>query len=163
MRRLHTAALAALACACLPAAADELVLHTFSLHSEGNTSETHTSKALMPDGSTVESIWQTKAFNNVNLGLGYRWDNGWEVGAYRNSFRQPSVYAFRGFEVTEHVRVFAGGATGYRNLQRFPITPMCGALLRAPLTESVALELALMPPVGKHVGIAHLVLAVRLP
>lgn len=56
--------------------------------------------------------WPQSNFNNLNLGAYYRTDEGWMVGAYRNSWYKPSVYVARVVRVGP-IDVALGGTTGY--------------------------------------------------
>ena len=163
MRSIFTLALVALLSAFFqPAYADELIVHTLSIHANNNNSETRTSEQDMPDGSHVSSIWKTKPYNNNNFGLGYRWDNGVEVGAYYNSFNKVSAYAAKYIMFNDNIGAFVGAATGYNEGLGKAIIPLAGIVFKAQVSETAGIALELMPPVGKHVGVAHLSISFKL-
>lgn len=86
------------------AAADELLFHTFSVHGH--------KRFFNDDGSSG-------VYNNTNLGVGWRTDGSYVLGAYYNSYRRPTVYAGRWllWEVSESVQLggWAALATGYKD------------------------------------------------
>ncbi len=70
----------------------------------------------------VSQHFPNRDFNNVNPGLFWRGDAGYQVGVYRNSERRVSFYGGRVFSFMEdRVHVAVGAATGY---QATPVMPI---------------------------------------
>lgn len=64
--------------------------------------------------------WDNKPeYNNNNVGIYVRTKDGWHLGTYLNTFRKQTVYLGHGWELSQHVNVMVGGATGYK----YPVTP----------------------------------------
>lgn len=99
-------------------------------------------------------VYTAHAFNqhlqNVNPGLYYRTNEGWEVGAYRNSYDRPSIYVGKQFEIGP-VSVLVGLATGYKG--QCPIG--CYALTPAvvPSVKWKALRLSAPNLQGIHISL----------
>lgn len=132
---------AGLAIAACPAVrADELILHTVSYHS------------TKPGDDP----------NNYNPGIGYSLDNGWAAGIYYNSYRRPSAYVAKDFNVAGPLGVFAGGATGYDSVSGRPITLIGGLRLTMPVSDTANVNLLVAPGIGKLQTVAHLTLTIKL-
>lgn len=77
--------------------------------------------------------------NEVNPGLGCRFDNGVEVGVYKNSYHKTTAYAIWD-SASEGLGVFAGVASGYQDDRYVPnhgITPVAGVAYH---TESTTIR-----------------------
>ena len=90
-------------------------------------------------------------YNDLNLGAYYRADDGWQVGAYFNSIRRPSVYA--GWTWSHDVGavsvgLLAGLVTGYR---AGPILPFA-----APSVAVGAWRLSFVPATRFGASVFHL-------
>jgi len=76
---------------------------------------------LFPQAQAAEIIFhgpsyhfdEERGYNNANFGLGYAFDNRAVVGTYYNSEYRASVYAGYLIELSAHVGVLIGAATGY--------------------------------------------------
>lgn len=101
-------------------------------------------------------------FNENNDGLGYRSDDGYMVGAYRNSLNKPSVYLAKEFTTDPYklgplglqLGAVLGGATGYGR----PVTPVVMPEVLGTMDGST-LALGLVPPVK---GVTPATLALQL-
>jgi len=88
-----------------------------------------------------------KTYNNTNPGLYYRTDEGWTIGAYRNSLRKNSVYAgytwkFGALDVT------TAGVTGYFH----KVQPLLVPSLSLFTYQGVTPRIAYIPRVEKKIG-----------
>ncbi len=88
-----------------------------------------------------------KNYNNSNPGMYYRTDEGWTVGAYRNSLRNNSVYAgytwkFGALDVT------TAGVTGYFH----KVQPLLVPSLSLFTYRGVTPRVAYIPRVEKRIG-----------
>lgn len=145
-----------LALLAITASAGELIIHTVSYHSNYNTPGTEV-QTRKKDGETYTYYWTYPGYNNYNWGIGYRTDDGYEVGAYYNSYRNLSVYVAKSWMYNEYIGVYLGLATGYNDAINFPVAPLAGLVLQLPLTSSVTAKLLLSPPLGSNLdGVAHL-------
>lgn len=137
--------------------AGELVTHTVSYHTSHNEDTTETWQAQDSHGNTVTYSKTRAGYNNLNFGIGYRWDSGWSVGTYQNSYYRTTVYVTKDWMFTENIGVFAGLATGYEDVSGHSLTPTGGLLLTKKITKKVSLDLAVVPPISKNTdGVAHL-------
>lgn len=135
---------------CVSAA--ELLVHVGSIHA--NRKYLHTS----PDGDSF------REFNNVNIGLGYRFKNGWSVGAYLNSYNHSTAYAAYEYKLSDSIGVVAGLASGYKYTSNMTLTPMAALVYRTRATNDTSLNVMLLPPAGKNgSAAAHFVLGWKIP
>ncbi len=58
---------------------------------------------------------QYKAYNNVNPGIVYTFDNGIGVGTFKNSYYKQSLSISYRTMMTDNLGVMGGYATGYEN------------------------------------------------
>jgi hypothetical protein len=86
-------------------------------------------------------------FNNTNPGVYYRSDDGWTVGGYHNSLRNPSVYAGYSWQYGAFA-LTAGGVTGYQDA----VQPMLVPSLRVFTHEGFSARLAFIPRVEKRIA-----------
>ena len=121
------------------AEADELLIHTVSHHSHGNNE-----------------------YNNYNFGLGYRTDDGWIFGLYRNSYFKPAAYVAKQW-TPESLRFgdaqfgfFVGAATGYREVSGHALAPIGGLSAKYPLSDKWSANVLGTPPIGKMDGVVQL-------
>ena len=117
MKRLLLAAVLAAAAS---AHAGEVLLHTVSMHGKRTYDLTSTTNVVDEKGNVLSSVDTTEArpYNNVNLGVGYRFDNEAVVGVYHNSYRKAAFYAgYMPMWQTSHAPLSLGFAvlvaTGY--------------------------------------------------
>jgi hypothetical protein len=92
-------------------------------------------------------------YNDINPGLYYRTAAGWQVGAYRNSHRQPTFYAGKAWTIgmgqNWDAGVMLAGATGY---PAGSVVPMLAASVRYSF-----LRLTATPRIGsKASAVLHL-------
>ena len=155
---MKTSLLATLMLAAVSAQADELVMHTVSMHHQ---SEWYRPNEVAPSGSV----------NNINPGMGFVTDAGWTAGGYRNSFRHNTLYVGRQFMwdigTANRRQVQAGFAllatSGYKVVSNKNITPGGGLALRMPLTEKVTAVVVGFPKVGTGtIGYMHLAIGYKL-
>lgn len=150
------AAIAALSTATTSATADELIIHTVSYHSAYNKPTTTTELVTINDQLYTQT-YTYSAYNNQNWGIGYRTDSGYEVGAYYNSYRKLSLYIATSWMYNEFIGVYAGLATGYRDVLDFPVAPIGGFILQFPIADKINARLLVQPPLGsKFDGVIHL-------
>jgi hypothetical protein len=78
--------------------ADELIFDTFSLHSSRTYTDTVTTTEFAPSGLKLGTKTTTvsNAYNNTNPGVGYKFDDGWMIGAYKNSCSVRTYYVAKG-------------------------------------------------------------------
>lgn len=114
------AALALLAAIASPLArAGTIGLHTISDHGKSTYTNTHEQTTVYTSGkpSTVTVTETEVKYNNRNFGLYYIADNGFTVGAYRNSYDRNTLYVGYTAESREYHGFSAVGsvalATGY--------------------------------------------------
>lgn len=138
------------------AKADELIIHTVSWHSDDNKDSTKQWTTVDQNGQTWLHTTRTEAYNNANFGVGYRWDNGWQVGAYYNSYRKPAVYVAKNWMFTENFGAFLGAATGYDQVAGHPVAPIGGLVYKIKLTDRYGLDILGTPPIGEMDGVLHL-------
>lgn len=154
MKQLFVSLLLALLA--ITASAGELIIHTVSYHSAYNKPYT-TSRTIGGDDWSYTTTWSYPGYNNYNWGVGYRTDDGYEVGAYYNSYRNLSLYVAKSWMYNQYVGVYLGLATGYKEAIDFPVAPLVGLVLQLPITTDVTAKLLLSPPIGSNLdGVAHL-------
>ena len=137
--------------------AGELVTHTVSYHTSNNEDNTKTWQTQDGYGNTMTHSKTTAGYNNMNYGLGYRWDSGWSAGVYKNSYYRTAVYATKDWMFTQNIGVFAGLATGYENVSGYALTPIGGLTARLQVTKDISLNMVVVPPISKDTdGVAHL-------
>lgn len=101
-------------------------------------------------------------YNEDNSGIGYRSDDGYMVGAYKNSLNKPSAYLAKEFTTDPYklgplglqLGAVLGGATGYGR----PVTPVVMPEILGSMDGST-LALGLVPPVK---GVTPATLALQL-
>ena len=125
------------------AMADELLVHTVSMHT----------------ASTYQNDGQETKYNNLNLGIGYRTDGGWQAGLYYNSYKQPTAYIANEFMLRPWIGVVIGAGTGYEIPTGHKIFPIGGVLFKYQVTPQYALNAMILPPIKDMDGVAHLVVA----
>jgi hypothetical protein len=129
---------------CGSARADEIIVHLGSYHSI----------------RSYESVGGTQTYNNVNPGLGYRRSDGWALGVYWNSYREPTVYLSKELMFTEHFGVEVGLGTGYRIVSNKVVMPIGAFVYKIPLSEDWHADVLMLPPIGSQIsGVAHVTLA----
>lgn len=143
------------------AQADELIIHTVSLHSAHNSDSTETSETVSPSGRKTVRTREIPGYNNLNIGFGYRWDSGLmeglSAGMYYNSYRKPAAYIAREWMFSEHYGAFVGAVTGYRSVTGYEVTPMGGFIIRKSLDKKYTMNVLITPPISKDTdGVAHL-------
>lgn len=144
------------------AQAGELIIHGPSAHSsDGPRSLTYDHSEVI-DGKSYDVYLRPKRKNNLNFGLGYRADNGLLYGTYQNSYREPTAYIGAQLNVNAYFGAFGALATGYDRAVHRPLTVIGGLVLKAPVTNELALELVAVPKVGRGDGLLHLALAYKL-
>jgi hypothetical protein len=137
--------------------ADDLIIHTFSQHTDNNHDSVQTWETTGARGQRVTHSREVAAYNNLNFGLGYSWDSGLSVGMYYNSFERPTAYVAQEWMPFEHFGVFGGLATGYDSMTGKPITAIGGFIIRAPLFERYTANILITPPINnKTHGVVHL-------
>lgn len=100
--------------------------------------------------------------NNQNPGVYVRAE-GWQAGAYHNSFKRLTVYGVRVVEIGGGLELALGAATGYkrdeqgRGFSRSAVAPMA-ALSYAPSWSvgGFTPRVTFVPPLPKHSGVVHL-------
>jgi len=141
--RLSALLFAALFCAATSAAAQTLGVHTVTRHTN-------------PELAHVEA--GQRDYNDRNPGAYWRWANGAQVGAYRNSHRANTVYAGWALESPQWRGLTVGGgvfaATGY---PLGTVLPLAAGSVAYHLTNGLALRLNATPRIGnKASGTLHL-------
>lgn len=109
-----------------PVFAGELIVHAGSWHDKQTYTTTTTVDHTMTYTYTYQGVpyivesgvvqltsTETLKYNHTNPGVGYRADNGWTFGVYRNSYSAASVYVGKYFPLLGRVGVTIGGVTGY--------------------------------------------------
>mgnify|MGYP000974885372 CR=1 FL=1 len=146
------------------ASAGELLVHTFSIHGKSTYEHTtHYSGVDGADGHVVVQwdVTETRRFNNTNLGLGWRFDNGAIVGTYENSYRHRSFYVGGVWMwPTSIPRLEVGltalAITGYREVTDKPVT-VAGALGASyRVLDRTKAYVFFTPKVGRGEAVAHL-------
>lgn len=108
-----------LALLCLPAQADEIIIHGPSYHFDRDA-----------------------GYNDSNYGLGYAWKNGLVAGTFYNSESHQTVYGAYRFNLYGNLGLWAGAATGY---ERAAVIPLIAVTYRVPITKDWALHLNFIP------------------
>jgi len=95
-------------------------------------------------GLHVASYHSRPGFCNLNPGVYYRWDNGVQVGGYRNSQCRPSLYAgwFIETEGTVRAGIGLGAVNGYRGKG---ILPVLMPSIAVSITEQQSLRFIYFP------------------
>lgn len=125
----------------------ELIVHTVSRHTE--------------DVYALGENPVDRKINNNNAGIGYRTDDGYAFGAYRNSYHSNTVYVTKEFMVNDNFGVVFGASTGYKIASGMTITPMLAAIAKLPITDKISVNILAMPKVGKFIGVAHVAIAYK--
>jgi hypothetical protein len=148
-----------LTCVAQAASAGELIVHTVSLHSSQTYEHEHTvnyvdeQSAVLYSATTIEN----RRFNNVNPGLAWQFDSGVQLGAYYNSYRQPTVYVAYEYMFDDEFGVVAGVGTGYQDISRgHKGLAAFGAIeYKYPLSKNLKLVTQFIPPLAGTVGVVH--------
>jgi hypothetical protein len=130
------------------AQADDLVIHTVSWHARPSWEENYNTKVR---------------YNDYNPGLGYRWNNGWNVGFYYNSFYKTSVYSAKEFMLSDNVGLIAGGVTGYKSSTGYSVAPLLGAEWCQPITDKLSAVMLVIPAFRNSPGVLHFAAEYSLP
>lgn len=145
--------------------ADELVLHTFSYHYKNKYEETYTTNYVDENGKTLYSIDNVtfRRYNNVNLGIGYKTDNGWIIGTYKNSYSDRSFYVAKEFMFTNNFGIVIGGASGYKYHTGKSLYPCAAFEYKVRLTDVTTANILFTPPVVRDnmSGVVHLTISER--
>ncbi len=166
-------AVAALLLVPLAATAGELLVHGASWHGE---KEYHTGewKTTGIDWNYYARTGQfgytyakvMRPYNNTNTGLGYLFDSGWAIGAYRNSYYATSAYVSytKDWQVLGPVRLGLSGilATGYSGQTGNAIQPAVALTASYQLTDGITLRVLGAPRVGDGAAVAHFFVSYRL-
>lgn len=143
------------------AQADEIVIHTLSIHTKAEYTHTSRQNFIDEQGNylyTEETKTQHR-YNNFNYGLAYRWDNGWEVGMYHNSFRNNTFYVAKEWMFTESFGAMVGAGTGYDvRTDSHPIAFLGVFQYKYKLDDKWTAAVQFVPPVKTlgASGVAHL-------
>lgn len=100
---------------CNAANAGELSLMLTSVHTGDSNTEWLDREIKREFNENVRAKFDVKPFNNKNIGLTYKSDNGLYVSAYHNSLYKLSVNVGKSFDVTNNIEVAAGVVTGYND------------------------------------------------
>jgi archaellin len=140
------------------ASAGELIVHTVSLHSRSTHEHERTTNYVDNTGAIVRTTVTTtqQRYNNVNPGVAWQFDSGVQLGAYYNSYREPTMYVAYEHMFNEHWGVLAGVGTGYESVSRVRggIAALAAAEYKHQLTTNTKFIFQFIPPVGA-VGVAH--------
>ena len=85
---------------------DGLVFHLQSHHSFGNHTESKDS--IDEHGNKKHEEWS--GFNNNNFGLGYKTDDGYAIGGYRNSQFRSTFYFGKDMMANKYLGIFIMGS-----------------------------------------------------
>jgi len=91
-----------------------------------------------------------KKYNNRNPGLYYRTDEGWTVGAYRNSLRRDSVYAGYTWKYGQ-LDVTTAAVTGYFHKVQPLLVPSVSLFTYHRITPRIAYIPRVEKKIGSHV------------
>lgn len=120
------------------AKADEIVLHLGSQHTKSG-------------------------FNNVNPGIGYKFDSGFGLGVYRNSYHRTTAYISKELMYTKNFGAVLGLGTGYKLESEYSITLIGGAILKLDLTRTSKLNVLVLPPLGRGTaGFVHAAISFKI-
>lgn len=111
---------------------------TLAMPAEAGTIGFHVGSHHMPE----------KNYNNFNPGMYYRTDEGWTVGAYRNSLSKNSVYAGYTWKFFGFLEVTTAGVTGYFDAVQPLLVPSISLFTYRGVTP----RLAYIPQVEKKIG-----------
>lgn len=102
-----------------PASGDAMGLHLYSVHSH-------------------------PGFEDVTPGAYYRWANGIQVGALRNSYRKASVYGgyLLSFDDAKRFGLFVGAISGYKEAKGKDVVPLVAPQVGLELSPGVWARLA---------------------
>lgn len=140
---------------CAAANADDLVIHLGSYHSP----------------ATYYTADGEQRYNNVNPGLGYASGDGWIVGAFWNSYKEPTVYAGKQFLWNCGLQNLKCGAvialgTGYEKYEtiaaKYFLQPFGGVVLKYNFTNQYGISTMILPPLGDSSALIHFALTVRI-
>lgn len=139
--------------------ADELLLTTFSWHERPYYNQIeYTGKQYFGiDGKIRPLPVEVRTrYNDVNIGLGYKLDNGVLAGFYYNSFNRSTFYAGYEYLLTPHFGAVAYAATGYGPEMGHKLVAVGGLEYKIPLTNKWTANILGIPPLGKVSGVANL-------
>jgi len=124
-----------------PALCDSLVFHLQSHHKDGNhdVTETWTDK----DNNSYSKTHY--ALNNNNYGIGYKTDNGYSIGIYKNSFYKTSAYAGKEFMYNRYLGGFVGIASGYKEESGKAFIPFVSGTVKIPIDNKYGLMFNVIP------------------
>lgn len=146
------------------AIADEVVIHTLSWHHSSSYFTGERKIVGIETNATNEGVTRRvitrpvfRRYNNATIGLGYKWENGWIVGGYYNSYQKPSMYVSRHLMFNDHVGVVAGLATGYNILDKDVggVTVFGGIAFRAEVSNNTFANVYIGPGIGSTSSVAH--------
>lgn len=139
----------------------ELLFDTFSYHSKGHYEVSNT---VGPNWfvNTSTTTQTSLPYNNVNPGIGYKFDNGVFFGYYDNSYHKPTFYLADEYMFSKSWGVLAGFATGYQDRVGRPVTILAGFMYKYQLTEKIGANILFLPPIDNSTGIVHLMLTYKL-
>ena len=113
-------------------------------------------------GNVLHKDVQKIHYNNANPGIGYRTDNGWMVGYYDNSYNKTTIYAAKEWMFTEHLGIILGLGSGYKFNTGHNISPVGGINYKLPLTDTLGVDVIMLPPIGKMSGVIHVAMSFKL-
>lgn len=149
----------------MSACADELLITTLSYHSHPSyTQWVGTDRQYFDQEMHVHplTVPVTHRYNDLNFGIGYRFDNGFALGYYYNSFERNTFYAGKEFMFTDRWGIMALGATGYGPEMGHKISFIGGPEYKLPLNNEWKLNILGVPPIGKMTGVVNLTLSRKL-
>lgn len=145
------------------ASAGEVVFHGLTVHGNSSWFKTNRIDYVNEKNEVVrsEKIRVYTKYNNVNLGVGYRFDNGISTGVFYNSFEKASLYVSKDFMYNDNFGVFIGGATGYKSFKNKDIVAIGGLLFRYEVQQNVFLNLTYSPAIEGSASVTHTSLSYR--
>ena len=124
-----------------PAFCDGLVFHLQSHHKDGNHDVTET----WVDKDNTSHTKTHYALNNNNYGIGYKTDNGYSIGIYKNSFYKTSAYAGKEFMYNRYLGGFVGIASGYKEESGKAFIPFVSGTVKIPIDNKYGLMFNVIP------------------
>jgi hypothetical protein len=124
-----------------PAFCDGLVFHLQSHHKNGNHDVTET----WVDKDNASHTGTKRGLNNNNFGIGYKSDDGYSIGVYKNSFFNTSTYAGKEFMYNRYFGGFVGVATGYKEQSGKSLMPFLAGTVKIPIDNTYALVFNVIP------------------
>jgi hypothetical protein len=98
--------------------------------------------AVIVHGVSYHSVGE---HNNANYGVGYRTDDGFVLGVYRNSEWSTSVYAGYDWRIRDWFGVTFAAAVGYKET---PVMPIVMPYVSIPIAGPVRFNVAVGPTVS---------------